>query len=208
MQNGPLILDCDGVLYPTTQLSLRDMLTGMEKGFDAANLDWRRHQLPREQRANAYGAGVFNFVRHVALQNGLPFDNAVAHMVEGIDYSRIEQDRALAGRLSHAMETRPVMVFSNNHQAHIRNILQKRLGDTALALQIPVADVTCTRGEDGRFHGKPAPHGFQRILAENGWRAEACTFADDMPANVAIAQTLGMRAVLIQDGDLNPVLSR
>lgn len=46
---------------------------------------------------------------------------------------------------------------------------------------------------------KPDPAAYQAVLAMLGLEAQACVFIDDIPANVAAAQAVGIRGIVFED---------
>ena len=46
---------------------------------------------------------------------------------------------------------------------------------------------------------KPEPEAYQRVLNMLGLEASACVFIDDLPANVAAAQALGVHGIVFQE---------
>ena len=93
--------------------------------------------------------------------------------------------------LKHALERLGGMklVFSNAPRHYVRGVLRamrlERYFDAVYAI------------EDARYRGKPALHGFQRLLRNHDLDPHRCAFVDDILENLRTAHRLGMSTVWV-----------
>ncbi|MGN0904149.1 MAG: HAD-IA family hydrolase [Alphaproteobacteria bacterium] len=191
-----LILDCDGVIYPTSQVSLRDFVRAMK---DTAR-DWKISD-DEYNRASAVSMekkalGMFNFIREMTGGDKTAFDRFCSDMFDKIDYSKITRDDVLFDRLQDVRKIHDVVILTNNHRAHLDKVLQARFGRTAEETGVPCHDIASTE-KDGIFYPKQSEQGLSLFADRIGRRPGECILVDDAPVNIRAAKQIGMGGVLI-----------
>jgi putative hydrolase of the HAD superfamily len=99
------------------------------------------------------------------------------------------RENALKHALARLAGTR--LVFSNAPRHYVEQVLRSlgvgRFFDAVYTI------------EDARFRGKPALHGFRRLLRNHDLSAHRCALVDDVLDNLRTAHRLGMSTVWVSD---------
>ena len=193
-----LILDCDGVLYPTTQISLRDFVRALKETAKARHISDEEYKRASEASLNKKAQGMFNFILELSQGDAGRFDDFCQDMFGRVDYSKITHDDVLKKRLKEVRKTHDVVILTNNHMAHLDKVLEARFGETSETLGIPCFDIRSTE-KDGRFHPKQSDLGLSLFAQKIGKKPSECILVDDAPVNIAAAAKIGMGGKLISD---------
>lgn len=193
-----LILDCDGVLYPTTQISLRDFVSAMKRTAEARNISTEEYNRSSEASLAKNAKGMFNFILELTGGDRKAFNSFCSEMFDRVDYSKITRDDALKKRLSEVQKTHDVVILTNNHAAHLEKVLNARFGETSETLGIPCYDIRSTE-KGGMFHPKQSEIGLSVFAEKIGKKPSECILVDDTPANIKAAKQIGMGGVLITE---------
>ncbi len=193
-----LILDCDGVLYPTTQISLRDFVSAMKRTAEARGVSAEEYNRASEASLAKNAKGMFNFILEMAHGDKKEFDAFCTEMFGRVDYTKITRDDVLKKRLLEARKTNDVVILTNNHSAHLEKVLNARFGETSETMGIPCYDIRSTE-RDGMFHPKQSDSGLAIFAERIGKKPAECVLVDDTPANIKAAKSIGMGGYLITE---------
>lgn len=191
-----LILDCDGVLYPTTQISLRDFVSAMKETAQERGISKTEYNTASQTSLDKKALGMFNFVRELTKGDDKAFDDFCSDMFNKIDYSKITREDQLLKDLKDVQKTHDIVILTNNHMAHLDKVLQARFGETVDTIGIPCFDIKSTRKGD-IFYPKQSNEGLVLFAQRLGKKPSECTLIDDAPANIKAAKAVGMGGVLI-----------
>ena len=197
-----MILDCDGVLYPTSMLSLKEFVDAMKTTYrDDFKIDGAiQEQVSKETIAKNH-LGMFNYINALCEKTGNNFDDFCYKMQEKIDYSKITRDDALLKLLLQQSKQNKVVILTNNHMAHLDKVLQQRFGKTVFEMQnlgIECFDIKSTM-KDGVFYPKQNPKSLEIFADRLGVLAQDCILIDDTQRNLDSAKQVGMDFFLIDD---------
>lgn len=180
------IFDMDDVLY---DYDWRARMAGMTRltGLPLAEL---RRRWWHDEGEWAAEAGIFatpeDYIRALEAALGVPVDEAEWVRVRG--EAMTARPAALAA-VRRASELGQVTLLTNNGA-----LVSKHLATLAPELVDVFGDHRFTSSDYGAR--KPDPAVFQRVLDSYGVTAEEAFFADDLPENVAGAQSLGITGYL------------
>jgi FMN phosphatase YigB (HAD superfamily) len=197
-----LIVDCDGVLYPSSQVTMFDFLKAMKATYrDDLQVDGETQSRVSAETIAQQKLGMFNYIKAMCDSEKYDFDEFCNRMFDRVDYSKIFPDETLGRQLIGAAKQDNVVILTNNHRNHLDRVLQHRFGKTAAdfeALGIKCIDITQTE-KDGVFYPKQDPKALRALTQTLGVRPEDCTLLDDTSYNVDAARRIGMNAVLIDE---------
>lgn len=181
------IFDLDNTLHDARARIFPDMHRQINEylqryfGVDAAGADairerfWRTYGTTLNGLMRHHGADPRHFLREThffpELADMVVRENALKHALE-----------RLGGRK---------LVFSNAPRHYVEEVLR------AIGLWRYFEAVYTI--EDARFRGKPALHGFHRLLRNHHLDPHRCTFIDDALQNLRSAHRLGMSTVWVSD---------
>lgn len=197
-----LIIDCDGVLYPSSQISLQDFVSAMKETYrqDLGVSGEIQSQVSAETTAQKK-LGMFNYIKAMCEKTGYSFEQYCQKMFDRVDYEKIQQDKALLQLLLVASQRDEVTILTNNHYAHLDKVLRHRFDKSLFEMEdlgIKCYDITSSE-QNGVFYPKQDPKGLLLFLQRLDRRPENCVLIDDSPRNIKTAQSIGMRGVLIDE---------
>ena len=211
--NKLVILDCDGVLYPTSQLTLQEIMDAFEKTRRQLGISEQECQEGSAKAKNAQHLGIFNRILHICRHVGLPEDIFFKRCVENIDYSRITPAPELLANIRRLADEFPVCVLTNNHAFHLARVLDARFGAYEKNFiipnfekhkhmrygnnPIPRKDINSSTNDNGCYQPKQSKKGLMRFLKARGVQPQNAVLLDDTPYLIELAQTKGLRAKLV-----------
>ena len=194
-----LLFDCDGVLYPLSELPTRNIVTAMkETARTDLHLSGEEQKLISAQTISEKKLGMFNYIHAMCAYKNYDFDTFCRQMVERTDYSRINANLQLYNLLKQAAKQYHVGILTNNSRAHVEAVAQRVFKADASQLRnagIEILDVTRTE-KDGIFWRKQK-EGLELICRKYGYIPAQTTLFDDAPDNLTAAREIGMNGVLI-----------
>ena len=166
-----LILDCDGVLYPASNIVHTDFINALHKTEELF-----LQKISEEEEKNIRnGADMWNVLRSQCKKNHLSFEGLCKNIVDNISYKKIRKSNVLL------------------------SLLRKRFGlgikDFA-DLGIRCFDITDSE-KDGVFWPKKAEDMLARFCEKNHRRAQDCIFVDNCMNNIEAGVKIGMQTVFI-----------
>lgn len=194
-----LLFDCDGVLYPLTQLPIQNIVLAMKETYrQDLGLSGEEQQKISEETRQTNHLGMFNYIKAICEYKNYDFEKFCMQMAERIDYSNITYNRNLTQMIFRVAKYYNVGILTNNSRAHLAKVLKHALGkslEETEANGVRVFDITTTE-ENGIFWRKQ-PEGLALICQRNGYQPVQTTLFDDTPSNVGAAREIGMYGVLI-----------
>ncbi len=198
------IIDCDGVLYPQTELGLAQIVDAMKKVYrEDVGLTGEQQKQISEKSIRLKHFGAFNFIKHICDETGYSFDLYRKKMVEATDYNAIHYNPTLKKLVDQLARQKKVVIFSNNSYEHIDCVLQKVFRRTAAELSqngIMIYDITATE-KNGYFHPKQSENGFSNFLENIGAQSEDCFLFDDSLPNLQKAKQSGIDGSLVTENN-------
>ena len=202
MHKQALILDCDGVLYPITQISLAEFVDAMKQTYrEELKLDGKTQTLISEQTIAKNRLGMFNYIKAMCDYADYNFDEFCLKMQSRVDYDKITPEYALYKQLLNTTKDKQVVILTNNHIAHLDKVLQKRFGKTLFEVEadgIDCYDIK-TMERNGFFYPKQDPMALKLFAAKIYQLPENCTLIDDTEKNLSAARQVGMNTVHITE---------
>jgi putative hydrolase of the HAD superfamily len=150
-------------------------------GVDDAGADAMRSRFWR-----VYGTTLYGLMRHHGTdpRRFLAETHVFPELAE-----MVVRENALRHALARLEGTR--LVFSNAPRHYVEQVLRAlgvgRFFDAVYTI------------EDARFRGKPALHGFRRLLRNHDLAAHRCALVDDVLDNLRTAHRLGMSTVWVSE---------
>ena len=197
-----LILDCDGVLYPTSDLTLEDFISAMKKTFhqDVKISADMQKQISEETLAKKH-LGMYNYIKAVCDKTGYGFNHFCEQMVSYIDYSQISPDLELGKMLLTTAKDYNTVILTNSHILHLDKVLQRRFNKSVFDMEN--ADIKCfdiqALERNGVFHPKQEDKALSLFADRIGKLPQDCVLIDDTQRNLDAAQKIGMQTVLINE---------
>jgi putative hydrolase of the HAD superfamily len=192
MQLTTLLLDLDNTLYPADSGLLQRVDSRINDYLSEwLSLSAEEARALRRHYVETYGTTLQGLRAEHALdvEAFLAYAHDHVPLEEHLEIDT-ELDQALA-----AIELEKV-VFTNAPRRWARRVLE------FLQLTGHFRDV-CDL-EFMEYRSKPLPESFHRVLAHLGRRPEECLLVDDTPRNLVAAKELGIRTILIGNGEERP----
>lgn len=194
------IFDCDGVLYPQSELSLKQIIAAMKKVYrDDVGLSGEQQKAISDKTIQKGHKGAFNFIREICETTGYDFPEYCRRMAAETDYSHITHNPELKKILEELAGRKKIFILSNNSRKHIDCVLQAVFHQTAEQIEkkgVVICDIASTL-KDGCFHPKQSPDGFGLFLEKAGVKGEDCRLFDDSEDNLKAARRYGIEGYLI-----------
>ncbi len=202
MPNKTLLVDCDGVLYPFSQLSLKDFVSAMKETYrHDVKISGRVQAKISKETITQNKLGMFNYIKAICDEVGYDFDTFCRQMFTRVDYGKITRDDALYKSLVRTANSQQVVVLTNNHFYHLNNVLQHRFGKSVFDFEndgIRCYDITASE-KNGVFYPKQNPEALAAFAQKIGVSVYECILLDDMQRNIDAARKIGMSGVLIDE---------
>lgn len=190
-----LILDCDGVLYPATNISHGDFVSAFSKAqeyYKDKNI-----QITEDNLKNA--ARFWNAIHETCKDKDCLFDDFCRFMIKNINYGKIRKSLVLLSLLKATVKKFDIAVLSDNHHYHLEQILKHRfnLGIKDFeAMGIKCYDITSTE-KNGKFFPKCDENALKTFVKKQGRTPADCIFVDNSHMNVSAGRSIGMKSVYI-----------
>lgn len=195
-----LLIDCDGVLYPTTQLSLKDILSAMKDVYRKdVGLSGAEQAKVSKRTLCENHLGAFNYIKEICREKKYDFSLFCEQMANRTNYGRVQPNPQLWDLLANTARNYNTVILSNNSRQHISKILSAVFGKDVDAVEnngIKVCDITFTE-TDGYFLPKQSDNGLSVIAGKLKVLPADCVLLDDSSVNVQAARRQGMQGFLI-----------
>ena len=202
MPNKTLLVDCDGVLYPFSQLSLKDFVSAMKETYrHDVKISGRVQAKISKETITQNKLGMFNYIKAICDEVGYDFDTFCRQMFARVDYGKITRDDALYKSLVRTANSQQVVVLTNNHFYHLYSVLKHRFGKSVFDFEndgIRCYDITASE-KNGVFYPKQNPEALAAFAQKIGVSVYECILLDDMQRNIDAARKIGMSGVLIDE---------
>ena len=196
--NRYIILDCDGVLYPAPELSLKSMIQALKITAQQFSISNDRWKIISQKCKTEHRHGMINFMHSLCREFNIDFHKFTQAHTAYIDYNHISPNKELLQLLSKARNNGyQFIIASNNHLPHINKVLGYVLGDDNFIKNIQIFDGTSFKKND-TFIKKPSADYYSELLNKlQITNANDALYFDDDSKNVAQAKILGMNSFLI-----------
>lgn len=206
-----LIVDCDGVLYPTSQLDLQDFVSAMKETYrNDLQVTGDIQSKVSADTIKQERFGMFNYIKCMCEEVNYDFDLFCQQMFDRVDYGKINRDDELLTSLLSASRQDNVVILTNNHILHLDKVLQKRFGKNVSEIEelgIKCYDITSTE-KNGVFYPKQDYKALLNFAEQIEQKPEDCVLIDDSAYNIKSAEKAGMKTVLITpENDLKKYLA-
>ena len=202
MNKRTLIIECDGVLYPSSEMSLGDFVHAMKTTFHQdVKLDAGLQQQISEETLAKKHLGMFNYIKAVCDYTGYGFSRFCERMQGYLDYSKISQDLQLGNLLTIAAKKQNVVILTNNHISHLDKVLRQRFNKSVFDMEnegIRCFDIQALE-HNGVFYPKQDAAALSLFAERIGVTPQNCTLIDDSERNLETARKQGMQAILINE---------
>lgn len=194
-----IIVDCDGVLYHPSELDVNAMVYAFNDVCDDFGLCEEKCSHIENCTCDKPIKGFYDYIGFVAEKVGLERDDFILKMVEHIDYSRIKSDRDKILEKIEKLSLRcPVCICTNNHEAHVNQVLKAKFDILTRQLPFEFFDVRYAQ-KDGLFYPKESELFVAQL--EEHFGVKACDFLwiDDNPKIVEKIAKFGSHAILVDE---------
>lgn len=195
-----LVIDCDGVLYPLSELSTREIVSAMKDVYrNQAHISGDIQVAASDKTIREGHLGMFNYIKEMCNQSGYDFKLFCRQLADKIDYSRIKPNPLLLKMLQKKAQEQKVVIFSNNSAEHLEKVMLRLFGKTRQQMEetgISVYDITVVE-KDGYFLPKQSREGLTFFLRKLNKNPEESMLLDDTQTNIQAAKRQGMQALLI-----------
>ncbi len=189
-----LVLDCDGVIYPLSDIPHSEFLGALYTSLESMGISKECFKEAMNQSRAAAAYGIFNFALQVCKNTGASFDEFCRRFVGNIDYSHIQPNPQLFELLNQVREKYDMVILTNNHILHLNKILDIVFSRNTENIGFDCFDITST-AKDGVFHPKKSEKGLLMIAERLGLEPAQCVLVDDDTTNCNRAREIGMEAV-------------
>ena len=178
-----LIIDCDGVLYPESQLPIYVLVAAIKKEALSNNISLEEYNKISKETKKRGEDGLFNFILNLCGKNMDLFNKFCINVFNSINYNKIKRDDELLELLIKTREKYEICIFTNNHKIHLDKVYMKLFGKTVKDLPFPSYDISFTF-KDGIFHPKQSPYGFINFIQKINKKINECIVCDDSKRNI------------------------
>ncbi|MDR1694158.1 MAG: HAD hydrolase-like protein [Lactobacillaceae bacterium] len=193
-----LILDCDGVLYPISNIPLAEFVGAVKTVAAEFGISDEEYEKISEKTKAENSVGLFNFVYNLCGKDDVKMEKFNNRMVEVIDYSKIERDDELFNLLQSAKENYNIVVLTNNTRPHLEMVIKKKFGKTIEEFGVDCYDVKHQRYK-GKFYPKQSEIGMKLFTNKIGVKPRDCILVEDTQRNLDVAKEVGISSVLITE---------
>ncbi len=197
-QKETIFIDLDGSCYPSSQLSMADMVNAVMEEI-CASLSPKEAKGVSELCINKGHLGVFNYLFAAQKLEPESFEDACKNVVERIDYGRVLPNPLLLKQINSLKERFDVYVFTNNVRPHVEKVFQRLFNMSIEETGIVCFDIVSTY-QDGRFHPKQTD-GLDVLCKQLKINPKTCLLIDDTQKNLDAAKKFGLKTILLKDND-------
>ncbi|MBO7332735.1 MAG: HAD hydrolase-like protein [Alphaproteobacteria bacterium] len=191
-----LLIDCDGVLYPTEALSMKDFVSAIQLTSAEFGISEERY-LDLGKRTKEEGAkGVYNFMQYLAKDARCPMGEFKEQMMAKLDYSKITYNPELKEEMEKTARRYDIAIVSNNMRRHIYRVYNQVFQESPESMNVAVVGIEDTQ-RDGVFYPKQTKEGIRFVCHHLGKEQGDCTLIDDTQRNLDVARGEGLQTVLI-----------
>lgn len=191
-----LVLDCDGVIYPLTDIPNEVFINAFREAVYSFGISEEEYIRASKLAKARKAIGLFNFAREICCDFGIEFEDLCDAFVARLDYSRLHFDAELLELLHQVQKRYNLAIYTNNHIKHLDKVLMAKLGLTTKNIGFTCFDITSTLFND-IFHPKKSDLGLLMVAEKLGQEPKDCILIDDAEFNCDKAESIGMGAVLI-----------
>lgn len=199
MQN--ILLDCDGVLYPLSELSTADIVNAAKQTYrNDLGLTGIEQSIISKQTIDDGHLGLFNYIKAICEYKNYDFDLFCTNMAERIDYTHIASNKVLWHKLQNLTSQYNIAIASNNSRVHIGKVTERLFDKNAEDMEksgIKIFDITDMRNKEGWFMPKRVPNALKLLAMQNDYEPSETILFDDTGENIRTARKIGMHATLI-----------
>ena len=203
-----IIVDCDGVLYHPSELDVNAMVYAFNDVCDDFGLHEEKCCHIENCTCDKPIKGFYDYIGFVAKKVGIGRDDFILKMVEHIDYSHIKADKErIIGKLEQLSHKYPLCICTNNHTAHVNQVLKAKFNLLAQELPFEIFDVRYAK-KDGLYYPKESELFVAQL--EKHFGVKACDFLwiDDNPKIVEKIAQYGSKAILVdEDNSLAKIIT-
>ncbi|MFI3241357.1 MAG: HAD family hydrolase [Alphaproteobacteria bacterium] len=192
-----LILDCDGVLYPFSQMNFSDVFYSLKKIDKKLNLPQNYLETLQEIEKTKGTYAVFYQLWVMLNFNEAKIEILNAQIVEDTDYSNITPNLKLFKIIKKLQKKYSVIVLTDNTVLHLDKIFQKLWNKNLKASGIK--HYAIEDAKDGDFFHVKQDDGLSFFCKKQNIRPENCLLIEDNQANVLAAQKIGMNSIFINE---------
>lgn len=195
-----LIFDCDGVLYPLSELSTHEIVEAMKSVYRTElHLNGEQQTRISHKTQQEGHLGMFNYIREMCKASDYNFDKFCRKMSDRINYNNIKPNYGLWNTLQILKQENNLVIWSNNSRVHLDKVFRRVFNKDIMQITeqgIQVVDIKSTRYK-GYFYPKQSKEGLALFLRRTGFKPEDCVLFDDTPANISMAEKYGIKGVLV-----------
>lgn len=195
-----ILLDCDGVLYPLTELPTKNIVEAMKFVYrNDVGLKPDEQKMISEKTISEEHLGMFNYIKEICYCKNYDFNLFCKNMTKQIDYMKIRKNEQMWQTLQSMTYHYNVGIFTNNSRAHLDKIFKQVFAKDISQVEgqgIKAYDIRSTE-HGGYFLPKQDKKGFALFLAKLGMKPEETILLDDTQINIKRAKDAGMQAILI-----------
>ena len=189
-----LILDCDGVLYPASNITHGDFVSAFEKTAKK----FGKWDIVRNENLDS-PIGFWERIYGICGKDRAVFDEFCKNMVSNINYEKIRKSHILFNLLTSAKKKFDISILSDNHKYHLEQVMIHRFGMGVAdfeAMGIKCYDITSTE-KNGKFFPKCAEDSLSEFLKKKNKTVDECIFVDNSMTNVSAGRKIGIETIYI-----------
>lgn len=195
-----LIVDCDGVIYPMSDIPLSSFVGAMKDTAQDFGFSTEEYNNASQITLNNKSLGMFNFIKELCHHDNEAFENFCESMFNKIDYSKIQRDEDTLLLMQKTKANYDIVILTNNHRNHLDKVLEARFGKNTQNIGIECYDIRDTL-KDGVFLPKQTENGLINFVSNINKNIEDCVLVDDAKRNLNVAEKIGLNGVLISESN-------
>ena len=197
MDDKLLIVDCDGVLYHPSELDINAMVYAFNDVCDDFGLKDEKFNYIENCTRDKPIRGFYNYADFVAQKVNMPTEDFILKVIQHIDYSHIKADSdGILQKLARLSRKYRVCICTNNHLAHLNNVLKSKFNIEETDLPFKVFDMRFAE-KNGNFYAKESPLFVAKLEQYFDIPARNFIWIDDNPNILEKVKLFGSQAIQV-----------
>ena len=193
-----IIIDCDGVLYHSSELDINAMVN---YAFGLACHDFNISIDDVDLDEICKYPSYYAFIDNLAKQHCIKTDDFIAQMIKHVDYSGLAPDNTgVLQKIQDLTQRYKLCICTNNHIMHVNKILNAKFNICSDQFPCEIFD-TRYANLDGVFYSKESDVFISKLEKHFGINARDFLWIDDTQHVIDTVKSAGCNGILVTDSN-------
>lgn len=205
-----ILIDCDGVLYHPSELDVNAIIYAFDNVCDKSNMkSYKFSNIDYHNLKDKPVKTFFNYMNYTAKKHGIKTEDFILNVIKHIDYSRIKPDKDnILQKLIKLSQKYKICICSNNHKAHINNILKAKFNINAEQFPFDIFDINFAFQND-IFYDKHSDVFIKKLEQHFDLKARDFLWIDDTQPILETLTNFGCQTILVtQENHLSDIINK